>query len=121
MMMRRGFRRGPGLVRTAARTAVVAGTATAVVGGVSRHQANKAAAKDQAAQADQVAYENQQQIADLQQQVAAQQAAQQVPAAAAAAAGGDDVVAKLQELAQLHSSGVLSDEEFATAKAKLLG
>jgi hypothetical protein len=118
MMMRRGFRRGPGLVRTVARTAVVAGTATAVAGGVQRHQANKYAEKQQEQAAQQTAYDSQQQIQELQQQVAAQQAATQVPAAAP---GGDDVVAKLQELAQLHSSGVLSDEEFASAKAKLLG
>jgi hypothetical protein len=111
MMMRRGFRRGPGLVRTAARTAVVAGTATAVVGGVQKHQANKAAAEAQAQAPPQ-------QVQELPQQIAAQQAAQQVPAAAPA---GDDMVAKLQELAQLHDSGVLSDEEFASAKAKLLG
>jgi hypothetical protein len=98
-------------VRTAARTAVVAGTATAVVGGVQKHQANKAAAEAQAQAPPQ-------QVQELPQQIAAQQAAQQVPAAAPA---GDDMVAKLQELAQLHDSGVLSDEEFASAKAKLLG
>ena len=117
-MMRRGMRRGPGLVRTVARTAVVAGTATAVAGGVQRHQATKAAGQQQDAAAQQAAFDNQQQIQELQQQVAAQEAAAQVPAAAPA--GGDDMVAKLQELAKLHDSGVLSDDEFAVAKAKLL-
>ncbi|MFZ0014329.1 MAG: SHOCT domain-containing protein [Acidimicrobiia bacterium] len=111
----RGRRMGrPGLVGTMARTAVVAGTATAVVGGVSgRQQAKQAASQDQAA-ANQAAYESQAQIAELQSQLAAQQAAPQ------AAAPADDMTSKLTELASLHSSGVLSDEEFAAAKAKLL-
>ena len=113
------MRRGPGLVRVAARTAVVAGTATAVAGGVHHHQQQKYAnqAQDQA-DAQQMA-DQQAQINDLQQQVAAQQAAQAVPAAAPGL--NDDTIAKLQELAQLHDSGVLSDEEFAAAKAKVLG
>jgi len=57
------------------------------------------------------------------QEAAAQQAAAQ-PAAAAPAApapAGDDITAQLEKLASLHTSGVLSDEEFAAAKAKLLG
>ena len=90
-----------GLVRMAARTAVVAGTATAVSGRVARRQ-NARWAED-----DQAAYD---------QQTAQQQAnqAQQAPPA-------DDKTAELQNLAQLHSQGVLTDEEFAAAKAKLLG
>ena len=90
-----------GLVRMAARTAVVAGTATAVSGRVARRQ-NARWAED-----DQAAYD---------QQMAQQQAnqAQQAPPA-------DDKTAELQNLAQLHSQGVLTDEEFAAAKAKLLG
>jgi len=107
----------PGLIGMAARTAVVAGTATAVSGSVQRHQQSKA--QDQY---EQQQYEQQQQQAQMQQmaqQAAAQQAAQQ-PAAAPAAGGGDDMMAKLQQLATLHSQGVLTDEEFAGAKAKLL-
>ena len=119
--MRRGVgrRRGPGLARTVARTAVVAGTATAVAGGVHRHQEQKYAGQEQAADDQQMLADQQAQIQDLQQQVAAQQAVQQVPAAAPAP-GGDDVVAKLQQLASLHDSGVLSDAEFDAAKQKLL-
>ena len=88
-----------GLLRMAARTAVVAGTATAVSGRVARRQASK---YDQQAQ---------------------EQQAQAEPAApeAAPAEPEDDDMAKLQQLAQLHSQGVLSDEEFAAAKAKILG
>jgi hypothetical protein len=93
-----------------ARTAVVAGTATAVVGGVSRHQQNKAQT-----QADAAAYQQQQDMAQ-QQAMAAQQAA-----AAPEAPGEDPTITKLKELAGLHDQGILSDEEFASAKAKLLG
>jgi hypothetical protein len=104
------------LVGTAARTAVVAGTATAVVGGMSNRQQAKA---EQAAQAE--AYEQMQQEAAM--QAAAQQAVAQQQAAAppAAPAAGTDTVAELQKLATLKEQGVLSDEEFAAAKAKLLG
>ncbi len=93
-----------GLLRMAARTAVVAGTATAVSGRVAHRQAERYATQEQQ-QYDQQAYE--------QQQYAAQQAA--------AAPQQDEQIAKLQELAQLHKQGVLSDDEFAAAKAKLLG
>jgi Short C-terminal domain len=119
-MMRRRVRVGrPGLVGTMARTAVVAGTATAVSGGMQRRQQAKAeaAAEDQAAQ--QTAFESQAQLADMQQQLASMQA-QQATAQAPAAAGGDDLTAKLSKLADLKAAGVLSDEEFAAAKAKLL-
>ncbi len=85
-----------GLVRMAARTAVVAGTATAVSGRVQRRQAAR--------------YDEQ----DAQQQ-------QQYQQAAPAAAPADDPNAQLQNLAQLHAQGVLTDEEFAAAKAKILG
>ena len=91
-----------GLLRMAARTAVVAGTATAVSGRVAHRQNEKWEAQDQAQ------YEQQ-----MGQQAIAQQ---QAPAAPA-----DDPSAKLQELAQLHEQGVLTDEEFAAAKAKALG
>ncbi|WP_233265548.1 SHOCT domain-containing protein [Leifsonia sp. AG29] len=96
----------PGLVGMAARTAVVAGTATAVSGNVQRRQAQRAQDKY-----------------DQQQQAAAEQAAQQAPAQEAppaSAGGGDDLTTQLQQLATLHSQGILSDEEFSSAKAKLL-
>jgi len=89
---------------TMARTAVVAGTATAVSGNVQRRQMGKA--QDQQAQAQQE-----------------QQASAPPPPPAAAApadAGGDDLTAQLMKLADLHTAGVLSDDEFASAKAKLL-
>ena len=92
-----------GLLRMAARTAVVAGTATAVSGRVARRQNARWAEQDQA--------EYDQQMA---QQQAYQQQAYQAPPA-------DDKTAELQNLAQLHNQGVLTDEEFAAAKAKLLG
>lgn len=121
-MRRRGR---PGLVGTMARTAVVAGTATAVSGNVARRQAGRADAKQQA-QYDQEAaeygeilqnqqlQESQAQIASMQAQLAAQQS---LPAAAPAA---DDLTAKLQQLAELRASGILDDAEFSAAKAKLL-
>ena len=89
-----------GLVRMAARTAVVAGTATAVSGRVQRRQAAKWDQQDA-------------------QQYAEQQAQYQPPPAAAAPE--DDATAQLQDLAQLHKQGVLTDDEFAAAKAKILG
>lgn len=105
-------RRGAPLVRAAATTAVVAGTAGAVRHRQDQRYANQAA--QQQAASDQQVYE--QQMAA--QQAAAQQAAGQQ--AAAAPSGGIDM-AQLKQLGDLHSSGVLSDEEFAAAKAKLLG
>lgn len=115
-MMRRGIGRvgRPGLVGTMARTAVVAGTATAVVGGMSRHQQSKAQQ-----QADAQAYQQQQ--ATAQQQAMAEQAAAQQAAATPGAPAEDPTITKLKELAALHDQGILSDEEFASAKAKLLG
>ena len=120
-MMRRMGR--PGLVGTMARTAVVAGTATAVAGGVSRHQQGKQqeAATETAAQ--QAAFDSQQQIADMQAQMNAMQAQQAsvapVPAAAAPTVA-PDLMTELSKLADLKAAGVLTDEEFAAAKAKLL-
>ena len=101
-MMRR---RGRPLMRAAATTAVVAGTA----GAVRHHQETKYA--NQAAQqqaTDQSAYE--QGVADAQ---------ATAPAAAPAPSGGIDME-QLKQLGELHDSGVLSDEEFAAAKAKVL-
>ena len=98
-----------GLLRMAARTAVVAGTATAVHGRVARRQAAKYEQKDEAQQ-----YEAQQQYD--QQQPPPQQYTQPEPPPAV-----DDTAAKLQQLADLHTQGILSDEEFSAAKAKILG
>lgn len=99
-----------------ARTAVVAGTATAVHGAVSGSSNNKQAAADEQAAANQAAYDSQQQVAEMQAQLDATQAQQAAPAT-----GGDDMMSKLKELASLHEAGILSDEEFAAAKAKILG
>lgn len=114
-MMRRGR---PGLLGTVARTAVVAGTATAVVGGVSRRQQGKA---QQAADAQ--AYEAEQQDAAM--QASAQQAATQQAAAAPPppppASGGDDMLSQLERLGQLKQQGILTQEEFDMEKAKILG
>lgn len=104
-MVFRGGRRGrPGLLGTVARTAVVAGTAKATSNAMDRRGQQKAA--------EQQAYQQQQQAAE-------QQAYQQQQPVAQPAE--DDLVSKLQELGKLHQSGVLSDEEFSAAKAKLLG
>jgi hypothetical protein len=95
----------PGLLRGVARTAAIAGTATAVSGRVQRRQAEKFAGRDAQIAADrQAAY--------------AQQVA---PAAAPAAAPAeDDLYTKLQQLGDLRQQGILTDEEFAAQKAKLL-
>jgi membrane protease subunit (stomatin/prohibitin family) len=87
----------------AARTAVVAGTATAVSGRVGRRQANKYAEQD-------AAYTQQQ-------AAAAEQGVQQQAAAPAA----EDPFEQIEKLSKLHDSGALTDEEFAAAKAKILG
>jgi membrane protease subunit (stomatin/prohibitin family) len=83
-----------GLLRMAARTAVVAGTATAVSGRVQRRQAARWDEQD------------------------AQQQAQEAPPPQEAE---EDEAAQLQKLAALHTQGVLTDDEFAAAKAKILG
>jgi hypothetical protein len=108
-----------------ARTAVIAGTATAVSGAVVGHQQKKQQAQAQASAADQAAVDSQQQMAEMQQQMAAMQAQQAqaavAPAAAPAAAGGSDLTSQLKQLADLKAAGILSDAEFEAAKAKLLG
>jgi hypothetical protein len=94
------MRRRP-VLRTVGRTAVIAGTATVVAGGVQRHQANKYGA---------------------QQQAAAEQAApvEAAPVEAAAAPDSDDPIAKLKELASLKDQGILTEAEFNDQKAKIL-
>jgi hypothetical protein len=116
-MIRRGIGRvgRPGLVGTAARTAVVAGTATAVVGGMSK----KNQAKSQQA-ADAQAYQQEQQQAAMQAAAAQAVAAQQAAAPAPAAPAGDDAVAQLERLAALKQQGILTDAEFEAQKAKIL-
>jgi hypothetical protein len=111
MMMRR---RGAPLVRAAATTAVVAGTA----GAVRHHQDQKYANKEAEQQAQyQQAYEAGAADASQPQAYAAPAPA---PVAVPAETGGIDM-AQLQQLGDLHTAGILSDEEFAAAKAKLLG
>ena len=89
----------PGLIRGVARTAVIAGTATTVSNRVSRRQGQKWAEQD------------------------SQQQQQQAPPPQAAPAPADDArgeLGQLKELGELHASGVLTDEEFAAQKAKIL-
>ncbi len=90
----------PGLLRGVARTAVVAGTATAVSGRVARRQ-NQRWAQQEAEQAPPSA------PAPVQQ-------------ASASAAGGESMIDQLKELGELKSQGILTEEEFAAQKAKLL-
>jgi hypothetical protein len=103
-----------GLIGGMARTAVIAGTATAVSNRVSRRQARR-----WQQQADDQYDNTQQQDQNAQPQYAQQQYQQGPPAAPAA--GGDGTTAELERLAALKNQGALSDEEFAAAKKKLLG
>jgi hypothetical protein len=122
-MFRRPMRRGPGVVSTVARTAVIAGTATAVSRGVSGAMAGHQQEQQQEAAADQAALSSQAEIQDLQAQMSAmqaQQAASTMPASSAPA-GSTDLLAQLNQLTQLNESGALTEEEFTAAKAKLLG
>ncbi len=107
MLMRRRMV-GRGVVGAAVTTAAVVGTA----GAVRHHQQSKYEGQAADAQAQQqAAYD-----AGVQDAAAQAQAAAPPPASAE-----DDQMAQLQKLAQLHNSGVLTDEEFAAAKAKALG
>ena len=107
-----------GLLRGMARTAVVAGTASAVSGRVQRRQASKFAEKDAATAA------KQQEAYDAQ-MGQPQQAEYQEPAAPspAAAAGGisNEAIQQLKELAALKEQGILTEQEFGVQKAKILG
>ena len=91
----------PGLLRGMARTAAVAGTATAVSNRVSRRQANRWAQQEGAYEPQGGYYEPEPQAA---------------PAAAA-----PDPIDQLKQLGELHQQGVLTDEEFAAQKARILG
>ena len=95
----------PMLLRGVARTAVVAGTATAVSGRVARRQ------NQRWAQQEQQAYPQQ----------AYQEPAQQPAAAPSPTDDRDRQIAQLKELADLKAQGVLTDEEFAAQKAQILG
>jgi hypothetical protein len=87
----------PGLIRGVARTAVVAGTATAVSNRVSRRQADRWS----------------------QQEAPPQQAYQEAPPAPAGPST-DDKLAQLKELGELKAAGVLTEAEFEAQKAKIL-
>jgi hypothetical protein len=90
----------PGLLRGVARTAVIAGTATAASNRVSRRQAERWASQGSDASGGD----------------------QPPPAAApASAAAAPDPIEQLKGLAELRAQGVLTDEEFAAQKAKILG
>jgi putative oligomerization/nucleic acid binding protein len=90
----------PGLLRGVARTAMIAGTATAVSNRVSRRQGQRWATQEE-------------------QQYAQQQPQQAAPAAPVA--GESSTIDQLKELAELKSQGILTEEEFAAQKAKILG
>jgi Short C-terminal domain len=94
----------PGLLRGMARTAVVAGTATAVSNRVSRRQGQRWAAQEAPPQ----------EYAPPPQEYAP-------PPQAAPAGGGEDRVQKLKDLADLKDQGILTEEEFAAEKARILG
>jgi hypothetical protein len=87
------------LIRMMGRTAVVAGTATAVSNRVSRRQANRWAEQEQASEPP----------------------PQQAYAAPPPEPAGPDPIEQLKQLGELHAQGVLTDEEFAAQKAKILG
>ncbi len=117
----------PSLIGTMARTAVIAGTAQTVAGGVAQKQAAQAQAVANEQAAEQA---TQAELADLRNQVSQLQASAPDPAPAAwpvmpappaPADPAPDFMAQLQQLASMKDSGLLSDAEFAAAKAKLLG
>jgi Short C-terminal domain len=124
MRRRAAPRRGPGVVGTVARTAVIAGTATAVSRGVSGSMNAKA---DAAQQAQAAKVQQQADIQSMQQQLESLQVQQTqaavAPAAptAAPAAAGPDLIAQLQQLGDLKTAGLLTDAEFEAAKARILG
>ena len=91
----------PGLLRGVARTAVIAGTATSVSNRVSRRQANRWASQDQ--------------------QQYEEQAPPQYQQAPPPPEPAEDPIAQLRELAKLRDDGILTEEEFAAEKHKILG
>jgi Tfp pilus assembly protein PilP len=114
----------PGLIGTMARTAVITGTANATSRAMNRRAAGREQQQYEAQQYQ--AQQQQQQLYAQQQAMAQQQAAmaQPAPAAPAQVTTGpeqDDLITQLKQLGDLKAAGVLSDSEFAAAKAKLLG
>jgi hypothetical protein len=97
-----------------ARTAVIAGTATTVSNRVSRRQYNRWA------QQDEQQYQQQQQQQYEQQQYQQQQYQQQAAPPPPAPSAGDERIEKLKELGQLKAQGILTEEEFAAEKARVL-
>ena len=88
----------PGLLRGMARTAVIAGTATAVSNNVSRRQANRWEAQEAQAQAQQMA-----------------------AAPAPAPSAEDDMYAEIERLADMKNRGLITEEEFDAKKKQILG
>ena len=131
----------PGLLRAVGRTAVVAGTATAVSGRVQRRQADKYAERDAHAAAERsTAYEAEmgqqpqyapptpqgagappQAYVPPQQQYAPPPQQYAPPPEPPAAPSQADVISQLKQLGELRDAGILTEEEFAAQKAKLLG
>ena len=107
----------PGLLRGVARTAVIAGTATAVSNRVSRRQANRWAEQDQSAYAQPQYAQPQYEQPQYAQPAYAQQPP---PPAPAASSGRDEMLDQLRQLGELRDQGVLTDEEFAAQKARIL-
>ncbi len=89
----------PGLLRGVARTAVIAGTATSVSNRVSKRQGERWAQQEEQQQA----------------------AAPVAPPPPAPAGGGSSTIDQLKELGELKAQGILTEEEFAAQKAKILG
>ena len=98
----------PGLIRGVARTAVVAGTATAVSNRVSRRQAGRWQAQEQ------------QQYAEQQPQYAPEPQPQYAPPPAPEAPSMDDKIAQLKDLGALKEQSVLTEIEFEVQKNKIL-
>jgi hypothetical protein len=98
----------PGLLRGIARTAAIAGTATAVSNRVSRRQAGRWARHD----AQQAAYASQPEPVVY---------AEPAPPPQPAGSGAEDELAQLEKLADLKERGVLTEEEFAAQKRRILG
>lgn len=109
-------RRGPSLLGTVARTAVISGTATATSRAVN-DTINQKAIQSQQKQAD--AKQTQAEMEQIKTQLAAIQSAP-AQAATPAATPAADLLTQLTQLAQLKESGALTEEEFRLAKAKLL-
>jgi hypothetical protein len=90
----------PGLLRGVARTAVIAGTATSVSNRVSKRQGERWQAQEQQQYEEQAA---------------------PPPPQGAPAGGGSSTIDQLKELGELKAQGILTEEEFAAQKAKILG